>query len=390
MKTTVSCLCLALLVSHPAFSAFADERIQINGFGSIVGATTLDDEKPYFGYDDNIDFKNESLFGLQVRADMGANLSATAQILARGAEDHEAEFEWAYLTYTFNNQWTVKAGRFRTPFFEYSDTIDVGYTYHWVRPPKFVYVPLFNNLDGINVTYSSPIGQFDSTLDFFYGSVRETIPLGEVDLEYVAGGSWRIGVDWIGMRFSYFRSELSIPPILPGLTEILPADPDAPSTAPPSTGPTVSAEVAEAIRAKNDVGTFGSISLRVDYQNAFLIAEITKSRIEESAFEDPLAYYISTGYTFNQFTPHLTFEVFDTKPKTEILDMVPNSDPVRSELESLLDQTDQDNTVITLGVRYDFHHSACLKFDVSKVDYDKGGPSRIDTKLFSTAISFVF
>ncbi|WP_020409470.1 hypothetical protein [Hahella ganghwensis] len=386
MKSALLCLYLAL-ISSSTFATSFEDRIRINGFGNIVGATTFDDDKPYFGYDDTIDFKQESLLGLQIRAEMGDNLSATAQILARGAEDYDAEFEWAYLTYAIDNHWTIKAGRFRTPFFEYSDTIDVGYTYHWIRPPKFVYVPLFNNLDGLNVTYTSTIGRLDSTVDLFYGSVQESLPIGEVDLKYVAGGSWRLGIDWIGVRFSYFRSELTLPRVQPGFNVILPPESPADPTPP---GPTVSEEVADAIRANNDTGTFASVSLRADFENLFLIAEVTKSKIKDSAFENPLAYYLSGGYVMGRFTPHLTYEVFDTDPQTQILDLVADSDPVKEALTDAIESTDQDNTIITLGVRYDFHPSASLKFDISKVNYDKGGPSRTDTELFSTAVSFLF
>ncbi|WP_431686946.1 hypothetical protein [Hahella sp. NBU794] len=388
MRIKESCISLGLSTLCVLSPAHADnDRIHFNGFGTIVAATTFDDEKPYFSYDDDFNFKNESLFGLQVRGDMGENLSATAQIIARGSEDHDAEFEWAYVTYAIDNNWTIKAGRFRTPFFEYSDTIDVGYAYHWVRPPKFVYVPLFKNLDGLNITYASQIRQFDSTLNFFYGSVQEDIPIGQVDLKFVYGGSWRIGVDWISMRFSYFRSKLSIPAIAPGLDSILPPeDPGAPA---PS-GPTVSEEVADAIRANDDRGAFGSISLKVEYDNFFAVAEVTRSEIEDSIFPDPLGYYVSVGYTMGKFTPHLTYEVFDTSPRRSILDGVSESDPVYSTLETIIEGTDQDNKVITIGVRYDFHHSASLKFDFSKINYDKDGANRIDTQLFSTAISFVF
>ncbi|ABC32719.1 conserved hypothetical protein [Hahella chejuensis KCTC 2396] len=387
MKIKESCICLTLTTLYAANPVHAaDDRIHINGFGSIVAATTFDDEKPYFLYDDDLNFKNESLLGLQVRGDMGDNLSATAQIIARGSEDHNAEFEWAYVTYAIDNTWTAKVGRFRTPFFEYSDTIDVGYAYHWVRPPQSVYVPLFNNLDGLNVTYASQIREFDSTLNFFYGSVREDIPIGQVDLKFVYGGSWRIGIDWISMRFSYFRSKLSIPAIVPGLDTILP--PDGPGAPPP--GPTVSEEAADAIRANDDRGTFGSVSLKVEYDNFFAVAEVTKSEIEDSIFPDPLGYYLSVGYTIDKFTPHITYEVFDTSPKREILDEVPESDPVYTTLEGMIESTHQDNKVITVGVRYDFHHSASLKFDFSKLNYDEDGPNRINTKIFSTAISFVF
>ena len=48
--------------------------------------------------------KNESVFALQLTADLQEKLSATAQIVARGENDFDADFEWAYITYEFSDE----------------------------------------------------------------------------------------------------------------------------------------------------------------------------------------------------------------------------------------------------------------------------------------------
>ncbi|MDZ7904218.1 MAG: hypothetical protein U5L01_17565 [Rheinheimera sp.] len=109
--------------------------MKFNGFASIkAGMTSAEDENLY-GYDNSVDYKNESLFALQAQSELGNDLSVTAQLVSRGSDDFSLEFEWAFLTYQINDEWRVNAGRLRTPFYKYSDFRDVGYAYDWLRTP---------------------------------------------------------------------------------------------------------------------------------------------------------------------------------------------------------------------------------------------------------------
>jgi hypothetical protein len=132
-------LSVAVAICAALATSYANAEVRINGFASIVGGKSLEDDRGRYGYDDDISFKNESVFALQISADLQEKLSATAQIVARGNNDFDAEFEWAYLTYEFNDELQLSAGKMRVPFYRYSDFIDVGYAYRWVRPPESVY-----------------------------------------------------------------------------------------------------------------------------------------------------------------------------------------------------------------------------------------------------------
>lgn len=127
MKANRFSLAVLLTASITAFQAYAVDNVRINGFGNVVmGVTSSDDT--FLGYDDNPDFSNESLFALQVSSDISDKLSATAQVLGRGSEDFDVNFEWAYLSYKISDSLTLVAGRSRLPLFTYSSSLDVGYT----------------------------------------------------------------------------------------------------------------------------------------------------------------------------------------------------------------------------------------------------------------------
>ncbi|MBU2711192.1 porin [Zooshikella harenae] len=372
-------------------NVFAIDRVDIGGFGTVTGASTFNDKKPFRDYrDDDIDFKPESLFGLQVRADLKEGLSATAQVVARGFDDWDAEFEWGYLTYIINNTWTVKGGRFRTPFFQYSDVVDVGYAYHWVRPPVSVYAPLFKNLDGLNLTHTSDLWNLTSTVNLFYGKVNKSVSIGDVDLSHLFGGSWNLSGDWFSLRFSYFEAEASFP-FAPAHLALLPPEPGPPGApAAPAAGPTLTTEAGKATDINDDSAYFASVSLRLDYDNLFAIAEVTKSNVDDSIFTNPVAYYVSVGYTYEDITPHVTYERFDPDAQYNILNKEP-AGPARDALEGVIETTEEDFEVYTIGVRYDFHRSAAIKFDYNYYDYKvEDGVFRVDAPLYSISANFVF
>lgn len=135
LKAGFAVTALALAVS-PAMAT----ELRFDGFASFVAGQALEKdellvdpntgEAAFRGYDEKMSFQANSLFAIQVRADLQEKLSATAQIIAKGQNDYEAKFNWAYLAYQLTNEVTVKAGRFRTPLFMYSDFLDVGYAYH--------------------------------------------------------------------------------------------------------------------------------------------------------------------------------------------------------------------------------------------------------------------
>ncbi|ASP38215.1 hypothetical protein CHH28_05735 [Bacterioplanes sanyensis] len=379
--------------------AYANE-IKISGFANITAGTSNDEDVPYGMYDENISFKPDSLIGLQFQKDLDDNLSFTTQMTSRGMNNYDSRIEWAYLSYHVNNHWTVKAGKFRTPFYEYSETLDVGYTYHWVKPPEAVYIPLFNNMEGANVTYKSRFGRLDSRLNLFYGTLQEESPAGPVELPYMAGGSLNLGYQSFGARLSYFKSKTTIPPVFaPDVLALLPSD-AAPPGAPPAPGgpgpdaPTLSQDVADAIIPEEEDSTYFGLALKAELGDLLALYEYTTTEMDDSIFTDPVGQYISLAYTLGDWQPHITFEDFDTSPRTEILDLMAADDPLRPQLAAIIDSTNEDYSRITVGVRYDFHYTTALKIDYSQVDYDEELQSpvrpRLDGELISVSISTLF
>jgi len=106
-----------LILSSAILAGNSQAEITFNGFASIVGGVTTSSDEQLYGYDDSFNFAPDSLLALQASSDLGDDLSVTAQILARGEDDWDPDFEWAYVAYDASDNLRILAGRQRVPFY---------------------------------------------------------------------------------------------------------------------------------------------------------------------------------------------------------------------------------------------------------------------------------
>ena len=148
------------------------EKLKINGF--MTAGVSSGDDKLEAGYeiDDNPNFRGDALAGLQFNYALGENSSAVVQLVSRsrGSESWETNAEWAYINYGLAQNLNVRMGRLRIPLYLYSETLDVGYTYPWVRPPLQLYQTTLTSYDGADMLYKFSTGSINHTLQPFAGS----------------------------------------------------------------------------------------------------------------------------------------------------------------------------------------------------------------------------
>jgi hypothetical protein len=148
------------------------EKLKINGF--MTAGVSYGDDKIEAGYeiDDNPNFRGDALAGLQFNYALGENSSAVVQLVSRsrGNESWETNAEWAYIDYGLAQNLDVRMGRLRIPLYLYSETIDVGYSYPWVRPPLQLYQTTLTSYDGADMLYKFSTGSINHTLQPFAGS----------------------------------------------------------------------------------------------------------------------------------------------------------------------------------------------------------------------------
>jgi hypothetical protein len=376
-------IAIALCAALTTTTTFAEVRI--NGFASIVGGKTMDDDTTLYGYDNDLSFKNESVFALQLSADLQDKLSATAQIVARGENDFNAEFEWAYLTYEFTDELQLSAGKMRVPFYRYSDFLDVGYAYRWIRPPQSVYNIPFSTYEGLSLLHTSQIGDWDSTVQVIYGGYDGTIAVvsvnGDTELNDIAGINWTLSYDWFSARAAYFVADTSIAIENDTDTGIALNNLEA------TLRGAGFVDQANDIAIDEDDGSFFAIGFSIDYNNILFDAEYTEFEVDNSALAKQTQYYTSLGYRMDEWTVHFTYENNDDEHESSRYNALTAVPPLNQGINQVLEGSKAKSNVYTIGTRYDFHPSAAFKVDFSRY---KDDITNTETDVIAVAVDLVF
>lgn len=376
-KKLLSCaLCAAL----PLASAHAE--LSFNGFANIVAGKASSNDQIQ-GYDDDLTFKQDSLFAIQATTELGEGLTATAQIMSRGENDWDTEFEWAYLGYQINEDFKVLAGRQRLPLYMYSDFVDVSYAYPWITPPNGVYGIELNRFDGLSGVYNFTLGEFDSTAQFIFGSSDDTFDLGgetiNSEFEDIFGGVITLTRDWLTLRAAFFDSTLTIP--IDGFAQLADAWQQVPGYE----------HVSEQLVITEDQSQFLELGFRIDYHNILLSGEFISVENEDTPQADDESWYLTAGYRFDNVLVHVTYGA-DEANTNDITKNLPTGDNAAlNQLTAItrgaVDTLVVDSSYYTVGARWDFHDSAALKVEFTSFDDDQFNQ---DANLVRTALVTVF
>jgi hypothetical protein len=342
----------------------ANADLRINGFANFTAGMTASDDTLY-GFDDNMNFSEQSLFAVQVSGDINDRMTATAQILARGSDDFNAAFEWAYISYQATDSTSVSAGRLRMPLFRYSASLDVGYSYHWVVAPQSVYDVPYNNIDGIRIDHSGYSGDWEYTFQLALGQINNDFTLGDapgqLNIDNVAVFNGEVAYENWKFRGVYGtgKSTFNVAALNPALAQLSQISPDLGAT----------------LAAENDSSSFIGGSIEYDAFSWFVAAEYTIVTIEESFYPDEANYYITAGIRTGKWTPFITYEKsnLNNDPKfiSEIGAFPAPFQPALTQLIVGIQQgVASEDSTLSLGVRYDYATNIALKADITKNSND--------------------
>lgn len=412
-KHVVKPLAAATLLLAPLASA----EIMFNGFAS-VRATSLDFDgarSPYpfleFKGDGDISFKDESLFALQARSDLGDGLSATVQLMAEGKNDFEVEARWAYLSYQISDNHLISAGRLANPTFYQSEYEKVGYAHNFGRLPSAVYSGLpWTTAEGVALDSTFLIDDYTLTTKILFGNWDGDIPTSRGEfatgLKDMISLRAEFAANWWSVYAGYLAVEMEAQPI-DGFFDDFLIDNNATPGVPydglvagnaallaAANGATIAESQFETYRdgvhwdAKD--GIYVYYGFKVDYNNFLLDYEFVDFGVDNSSDAFGEGWYVSAGYRFNdKLTLVVHQEDFD-QDTDDISFLNGVSDPFLRAVAIATYEQDQaqgyDATGITL--RYNFHPSAALK-----VDYIAGEDDRYadgEFTLWSVGVDMIF
>lgn len=153
----------------------ADESWRLSGFGSIVAGHVVDGhgyvaDYPNVGiYDDQADLTKESKLGVQARSQLTEDLTFTAQLIARAVTDYDPVFDWVFVNYALLPDLEIQAGKLRVPLYYYSEYMDVGFAFPWVRVPADTYSLDLTHFNGAQLNGRHFLGAMSVTTTLFLG-----------------------------------------------------------------------------------------------------------------------------------------------------------------------------------------------------------------------------
>ena len=363
LSSVAGLFCIILMLS-PIVSLAEMEPIsgfKVSGFGRIVGGYLDTSDAAYLDYSDEIQFDSQSLAAIQADWQATDKFSVTTQLLAHSNSDTKSGIEWLYLTYQLNDNWQIRAGKQRTPFFHYSDVRNVGFAFHWINPPQQLYNGvLFPTYEGVNLNYRFGNEDIQASIEAYWGSYNDEYEIADVtvkpDVTDLHGFIGRISRQSLQFTLAFHRGDIDA--VLQEIEDF--------STILRAAGYSVSAD-SLALEGKVEVLTSGISFYNFDY---FMEAEVMKLVGGPSAIPDMFSAYLTTGIYSPPMTYHLTVATSSSSypaPINEIpLGLSPELDYLSTTYKSIFDQFYRDSlNSIAIGVRYDFNAHFAIKGDIS-------------------------
>lgn len=374
---------------------FAQPDWSLSGYASLAAGRMEDRKMEYQGYSaDEWSFEGDSVLGLQLNLELAERLSLTAQVVGRGhnwddTDPFDPELDWLFLRYQLNEDWRVRLGRMRTPFYLYSETIDVGYSYVWVRPPTDVYAPIvspFSNFDGADATYISNWGDLSIDVQLLMGVTERSQDSLNIEVDPMAGGNITLQTDDLTLRYGLLMLNTDIHARdLQDLARIF-------QLAGTLIDP-VFAEVPRQFSATENLYRYQSLGLRWNRADFTALGEAFEIHNTDDGYtNNARGWYLSLQYRFDRLTPYVVSGWHKNDFARKTLDALLESYSIWPEgqtippLQEQVDLLDQarayatreirsysfEQYTWTFGLRYDVYPNVALKAEWQYFDFASG------------------
>ena len=323
----------------------AIEGITFSGYMTMKGTTTnaksVSASKPV-KYNDGL-YTNEfqwdthgNHIGLQANADVNKKLKAVLEMQAHGGDEaYGVNIQWAYGDYEVNDNFTVRFGRMKGPFYMVSEYTEVGYAYPWVSPPQELYsTNPMRYMVGLDLLFNTSSRGIDYLFEIYTtGAKHKAVVLPNVIDDGAASGlskgdtvnftthnmvGFNASIDFgsVSFRAGYFDTKVDVP----------------------------------SFNLVDEGGRFMGLGMIVDWSSWVLYAEYIDRDTTPNlaaAFPDARSAYVTLGRRFGAYLPYLTYSIL-TKGKDK-------------SKYALME------TSAALGLRYDLSEASALKFEAMQV-----------------------
>lgn len=383
----VACLTgITCLTAVACTLAQAQVSWDVSGFASFGAGRVSQDDLTYMDYNGDWSFDSDTMLGLQGILAPTERMSITGQVVSRGFSfdtdnAYQPEIEWLFVSYELTSETRVRAGRLRAPHYLFSESLEIGYSYPWVRPPVDMYVFFlepFSHFDGADISWQSSVGEVETELKAFAGRMSGEFLGIDIDVSRLAGlvASARWNETTLRYGVNTNRTDLTLPLgdlVVDGFNLAASAFPDA------------FAGLSENFFNDNQEYQYHGIGIEWEPGDWSVIAEKFLFLGPKEQFSlDSRGWYISMGRQFGNWMPYTVVGDYRTRIDSRLLKEIKATYIAYPEgLGGIFDQVDQlrsgalfalnERNVAqrsnTLGIRWDFHPSADLKFELQYFDF---------------------
>jgi hypothetical protein len=382
--------CLAGAQSAPV------EAFKLGGFGTLAATRGSLDETGFrtlasqeHGADRQGSVKADSRFGLRLDTRDVEPFAFTLQgIVKEGADnDVRAELDWAYVRYRFAEGTRLRVGRIRMPFYMRSDSLDVNYAQPWLRLPSDVYSLLVTqNVDGADLVYERPLGEFSLTLQPAAG----TSPWTQL------GSGFRLRIKPAGLSATLGTVDTMARVSAGGARMSL--ESDALGAALGALGATGQGAIADDYRMDDSRLRYLNLGFHHEASRWFATAEMMRLRFDKETVPDTTGWYVGAGVRHGEFTFYgIASSLRTSGRRTE--DRLPAGlAPVKDLLDFVLFDGYRDQNTLSAGVRWDVLPRGALKFQYDRVRVPAGArgnwsqpmPEGKNPFVYAVSFDFVF
>jgi hypothetical protein len=331
-------------------------------------------------------FLVDSRLGLQASKTFLSQWDVVTQLIIKEKvyKDVTDFLTMAFVRYQFNPAWSVRVGRMVFDSFLLSDHRNVGYSYHWVRPPTEFYgwIP-YDHYDGIEASFE--LGDFERylRLDVFTGRSAARVNIG-----YGSGGSSYsyirahsiigVGMTWEtgNLALRAYSSQFKISDEI-ALIEELKAFTSSPNV---QTHWPQAKQIAQDYGLNNTDYTYNALAFSWETGTWLLQGELSDVSSSSFGTYGGQRGYIHVARRFGPFLPHVSYSRSwdDTDYSYDPAPATPSSLPAGTfeSLEVTLIDNERSGVIkqytISVGIRWDFASQKALKVQCDRTTVKEG------------------
>ncbi len=389
-KTGV-CATLALCLCAPV--AYATPEWNFSGFASLGAGRINDPTLTFFDYENEWSFDSDTMLALQAIVETTDQLSFTGQVISKGftfddRSPYEPELNWLFASYEISHSLRVRAGRLRTPLFLYSESLETGFSYPWVRPPVEMYAHFlepFANFDGVDITWFRNIAGNESEFSLFAGTAKDEYRGRDVEAHKTWAFTAETQLSTLKLRYCYNWNRLSItnPAFEPAvnLYRRLAVIENAP----------ILNDIADSAALQEKVFQYHSLGMQWEKNSWLWVAEKfqTIGPGKQFSFENN-GWYISLARQINDYMPYLTIGEYSTEMDHAISQRVgssygvvpagdnPGLDILRQQTLTAIEGLSVTQGSAAVGVRYEVSRTSALKVEAEYFNLNSTGQMTFD------------